>query len=117
MIYVLAVIAGIVGAAVGWFITGAVTAWVAGLCGMSDFEGARSTFAFLNIAPIGGLLFMIAAAWLVLRRGTGDMPFAPTLGPWRRPDQIDVHREDQPRAAPPDDPVELRYRVRRAGED
>lgn len=241
MIYVAAVIAGIVGAVVGWFVTGAVTAWIAGMYGMSDFEGGRSMFAFLVVAPIGGLISMIAAAWLVLRVGKGStslastlarlavvlgaivmlvaagillrlytidtytntlppalefeirvpaaMPvpdpptlrvelhtdknvgdshltdhwlptegdskviagsvplafktssrllvvFLPdqptrlfrlplsrdpqstgTLGPWRRPDLIDVHGEDQPRAAAADDPVEMRYRIRRASED
>lgn len=80
MIYVLALIAGIVGAVVGWLITGAITAWVAGLYGMSDFEGARGMFAFLAVGPLGGLIFMIGSAWLVLRIGKGHTSLAPMVG-------------------------------------
>jgi hypothetical protein len=80
MIYVLAVIAGIVGAVGGWLVTGALTAWVAGLYGTSDFEGARSMFAFLAVGPLGALMSMIASAWLVLRAGKGRTSVAPTLG-------------------------------------
>jgi hypothetical protein len=39
------------------------------------------------------------------------------MSEWHRPDHLDDHAHPQPVAAPPDDPVELRYRVRRAGED
>lgn len=241
MLYVLAVLAGIVGAVAGWLVTGAVTAWIAGLYGISDFEGGRAMVAFLGVGPIGGLISMVVSAWLVLRVGKGRvsrgrtlarlglvlggiaalvgtgiwvrlytldtytntlpptlefeirvpaaMPvpdpsalrielhtdknvgesqladrwlsaaddhkviagsvplafktssrllvvFLPdqptrlfrlplsrdpqstrTLGPWRRPEHIDVRGEDQPRAAPADDPIEMCYRIRRAGED
>ncbi len=79
MIYALAVVVGIVGAVVGWFVSGVVTLWIAGLCGMSDFEGGRGMFAFLGIAPIGGLLCMIASAWLVLHVGLGRASFGQTL--------------------------------------
>jgi hypothetical protein len=75
MLYLLAAIAGIIAAVVGWFITGAVTVWVAGLFGMSDFEGGRGMFAFLAVGPIGGLVAMIVAAWLVLRIGNGQTSF------------------------------------------
>jgi hypothetical protein len=37
--------AGLVAAIAGWFVTGLVTPWIAGLAGMSDFEGARAMFA------------------------------------------------------------------------
>ena len=237
MVYFLAAIAGIVAAAIGWFVTGAVTVWVAGLFGMSDFEGGRGMFAFLGVAPIGGLVAMVVAAWVVVRIGRGQKSFGneltrvasvlagiallvaggiwlrlatldtytdtlpptlefelrvstamplpaaaalevavhtaknvdpgtittawrsdsaghyvigglvplsfktsarvmvvtmpdqptrlfrlplsrdpdstPALGEWQRTDQIDPGREEQPRAAPPDDPVEVRYRVDR----
>jgi len=39
------------------------------------------------------------------------------LGSWARPDHVDDPGPAQPVAAPPDDPVELRYRIRRAGEE
>lgn len=71
MNYVAAILAGIVAAAAGWFLTGAAAAWIAGLAGMSDFEGARGMFAFLAVGPLGGLVAMVAAAWFVLRLGAG----------------------------------------------
>lgn len=74
MIYLGAVLAGIVGAVAGWFLTGVVALWIAGLCGMSDFEGGRGMFAFLAVGPIGGLAGMIAAAWGVLRQRLGPLP-------------------------------------------
>jgi hypothetical protein len=241
MTYLMAFAAGIVAAVAGWFVTGALTAYVAGLFGMSDFEGGRGMFAFLAVGPIGGLIAMVGSVWLVLRRGGGSTPMGQTLarlaavlgaialvagaaiwvrlatldvytdslppvlefeirvagserrpdaaaprvelhtdrnvgegllskgwavgedggmtisgrvdlafktysrllvvsmpgeparlfhlrlsrdprstvdlGAWRRPDHIHVAGEEQPRAAPADDPVEVRYRVRRARED
>jgi hypothetical protein len=79
VIYLAAVLAGIVAAVVGWFVTGAVTVWIAGLYGMSDFEGGRGMFAFLGIGPIGGLVSMIVAIWLVLRAGKGRVRLGPML--------------------------------------
>lgn len=241
MVYLLAVIGGIVGAIAGWMVTAAVAVWVLGLFGVSDFEGARGTLAVVAVGPLGGLVAAVGSVWLVVRRGKGrkplgwmllrltgvlaaiaglvaagvairlstldtytntlppsleveirvpatmavadrstlrvevhtdknvgegqladhwvaderdrkviagsvplafktssrllvvvlpdqptrlfDLPLArdpvsaKTLSPWRRPDYIDVVGEDQPRAAPADDPVEMRFRVRRAGED
>ncbi len=80
MIYLLAAGAGIVAAVVGWFVTGAVTVWIAGLFGVSDFEGARGMFGFLAVGPIGGLASMIGAVWLVLRRRPGQAPIGAMLG-------------------------------------
>ena len=74
MVYLGALLAGIVGAVVGWFVTGVVALWIAGLCGMSDFEGGRGMFAFLAVGPIGGLLGMIGAAWAVLRQRFRPLP-------------------------------------------
>jgi hypothetical protein len=71
MIYVLAVLAGIAAAVAGWFITGVVAGAVAGLFGMSDFEGGRGMFAFLFAGPLGGLAAMLAAIWAVLGHGAG----------------------------------------------
>ena len=241
MTYVLAVIAGIVGAVVGYGVTATVAVAIAGFFGMSDFEGGRGMFGAFVAGPIGGLVGMIGSAWLTLRRRSdsastgwtlaqlgavlaaiaalvaggiavrfytidvytntlppdlefeirvpasatvperaqlrvevhtdrnvgegqlfddwsqandgfrvirGAVPLAfktssrllvvrfpnqptrlfrlplsrdpastATLGAWRRADHIDVAGEDGPRKAPADDPMEIRYRVRRAGED
>src|SRR6185503_17329765 len=80
VIYLLAAGAGIVAAVVGWFVSGAVAVWMAGLFGVSDFEGARGMFGFLAVGPIGGLAGMIGAVWLVLRRGRGPAPIGAMLG-------------------------------------
>lgn len=72
MIYLLATGAGIVGAVIGWLVFGAAAAAIGGVFGMSDFEGAGGTFAFLAIGPLGGSATMLAAVWLVLRRGRGQ---------------------------------------------
>jgi hypothetical protein len=78
--YALAALAGIVAAIVGWLVTGAVAGWIAGLAGMSDFEGARAFFAFLGVGPIGGLVAMLAAIWWVLRRGRTQERAGATFG-------------------------------------
>ena len=75
MIYVLAALAGMIAAVVGWLVVGAITLWIAGLCGVSDFEGGRGMLAFLGIGPIGGLISMVLAAWLVIRAGSGTATF------------------------------------------
>jgi len=80
MLYLWALLAGMAGAVAGWFVTGALAAWIAGLYGMSDFEGGRGMFAFLFVGPIGGLLAMILAIWAVLRIGKGRARLGPTLG-------------------------------------
>jgi hypothetical protein len=67
----LAGLAGVAAAFCGWLATGAAAVWIAGLFGVSDFEGERGTFAFLFVGPLGGLTCMVAAVWLVLRRGYG----------------------------------------------
>ncbi len=67
MTYFLAILAGIAGAAAGWFGTGMAAAAIAGMFGMSDFEGGRAMFAFWGIAPIGGIIGLIAGIVLVLR--------------------------------------------------
>lgn len=74
MRYALAALAGVAGAIAGWAIAGGVALGLAGLAGMSDFEGGRGMFAFLGIGPLGGLLGMIAAVWWALRRGQPSVP-------------------------------------------
>ncbi len=79
MIYLWAILAGMAGAVAGWFVTGALAAWIAGLFGVSDFEGERGMFAFLFVGPIGGLLAMVLAIFAVLRRRRGRAPLGPML--------------------------------------
>src|SRR5215831_16822250 len=80
MRYLGAVVAGMVGATVGWFVTAALAAWIAGLYGMSDFEGERGMFAGLFIGPIGGLVCMVLAIWGALRIGKERAPLGAQLG-------------------------------------
>lgn len=79
MIYIGALLAGLAAAVAGWVVTGVVAAWIAGLYGMSDFEGARGMFAFLFVGPLGGLVAMVAAVWAVLRIGRGRAAIGATL--------------------------------------
>ncbi len=80
MTFLLAGAAGIAAAVLGWLVTGAAAAWIAGVVGMRVFEGARGMFAFLGVGPIGGLVCMVAAVWLVLRGRHGAAPLGATLG-------------------------------------
>jgi len=67
MTYVLALVAGIVGSALGWIVAAAVTVLIAGQLGMSDFEGERGMTAIFGIGPIGGLVGLIAGVVVTLR--------------------------------------------------
>ena len=80
MRYLLAAGAGIVAAVVGWLVTGAIAGWLAGLAGMSDFEGARGMFAFFAVGPLGGLVAMLATTWWVLRHGRTEERAGATFG-------------------------------------
>src|SRR6516162_7464149 len=80
MRYLGAVVAGMAGATVGWFVAAAPAACIAGLYGMSDFEGERGMFAGLFIGPIGGLVCMILAIWGALRIGKDRAPLGAQLG-------------------------------------
>jgi hypothetical protein len=79
VIWLVAIVSGLVAAVAGWFATGALAVWITGLYGMSDFEGQRGMFAFFAVGPIGGLLAMIATVWLVLRIGKGRAPLGRSL--------------------------------------
>lgn len=79
MIWLLAILFGLLAAVAGWFVTAMVAAWLAGLAGMSDFEGGRAMFAFLGVGPLGGLVAMLVTIWLVVRMGRGRAPLGPTL--------------------------------------
>src|SRR5262249_45932743 len=79
MKFVLAVLAAILGAVVGYFVTATVAVAIAGLFGMSDFEGGRGMFGAFVAGPIGGLAAMVGSAWIALRIGHGPAPLATTL--------------------------------------
>lgn len=68
MTYVLAIIAGIVGAAIGWTAAAALAIGVGSLLGMSNFEGALGMQAIFGVGPVGGLAGLVLGIWLVLRK-------------------------------------------------
>lgn len=71
MTLLLSLLAGIAGAAAGWFVAAAATIFIGGLAGVSDFEGGRGMLAVWGIGPFGGLAGMIAGVALVLRKRGG----------------------------------------------
>jgi hypothetical protein len=68
MTYLLAVVAGIAGAAVGWAAVAAAVVLVGSLLGASNFEGALGMFAVFGAGPIGGVVGLVLGIWLALRR-------------------------------------------------
>jgi hypothetical protein len=79
MTYVLALIAGIVGGGLGFALGTAAAGLVAAALGISSFEGASGYFAVFVGGPIGGLLGLVLAPLLVLRRA-GHRRFAAVAG-------------------------------------
>jgi MFS family permease len=71
MTLLLSLLAGIAGAAVGWAAAAALTIFLGGVLGVSDFEGGRGMLAVWGIGPIGGLVGLIAGIVLVLRKRGG----------------------------------------------
>lgn len=67
MIVLLAILAGVAGAVVGYAVTAVLAVYIMGYYGVSDFEGGRGMLAFLGIGPIGGFITMIVAIVLVAR--------------------------------------------------
>lgn len=82
MTYLLALLGGLVGAAIGWVAVAAAALAISGYYGVSDFEGARAMTAVFFYGPMGGVVGLVAGVWLVLRaRGvTGFKALA-----WRFP--------------------------------
>jgi hypothetical protein len=68
MTFVLATIAGIVGAALGWAVATVLAIGIGSLLGMSNLEGALGMQAVFGAGPIGGLIGLVLGIWLVLRR-------------------------------------------------
>ena len=80
MTYLLAPIAGIVGAASGWLLAAVVGDQVAAAMGVSTFEGGRGMLAAFVIGPIGGLAGLVLGVWLVLRYYGGHRSFGAVSG-------------------------------------
>ncbi|MGE3229253.1 MAG: hypothetical protein AB7J30_07435 [Hyphomicrobium sp.] len=57
------------GGIIGWILAAALTMWLGGYFGLSDFEGERDMTAAFGIGPMGGLIGVIVGLW---------------LSPWRR---------------------------------
>ena len=64
---ILAILAGLFGAAAGWTATAFAALIISGYLGISDFEGERAMTAFFGFGPVGGLLGLVAGIVLVLR--------------------------------------------------
>jgi hypothetical protein len=67
MTYLLALIAGVLGAAAGWACAAAATIYIGGLMGVSNFEGGLGMLAIWGIGPIGGLVGLVTGIALALR--------------------------------------------------
>jgi MFS family permease len=76
----LAFLAGVVGACIGWLVTGFVADAILGVGGMSDINGGRAMVAFFTFGPIGAVAGLILGVWLVLRRRIGNWSFAQVAG-------------------------------------
>lgn len=76
---VLSVVAALFGALVAYALTATVTDWIAGLAGMSNFEGGRGYFAGLVIGPIGGVCGLIAGGVYGWRLGRHPLTEARAL--------------------------------------
>jgi len=78
--FLLAFLAGAVGAVLGWLLSGFVAVYFTGLAGVSDMEGGRAMLAFFGIAPFGGLAGLLLGIWLVLHYFGGYRGFAKLAG-------------------------------------
>lgn len=81
MTFFLAILAGLVGAVLGWTAAAAAAILIAGAMGVSDFEGGRAMLAIWGIGPFGGIAGLLAGIMLTLhRRGVAGRGVA-----WRTP--------------------------------
>lgn len=80
MTYLFAILAGFLGAAVGWFLTAVATSIVATVLGTSNFEGAIGFLAVFGTGPIGGLVGLILGVVLVLRYRGGFQSSSAIVG-------------------------------------
>ncbi len=68
MKYVIAALAGVVGLALGWVVAAFGFLIIGGMIGVSDFEGQRPMLAFFAVGPVGGVVGLVAGAWLALHK-------------------------------------------------
>lgn len=66
--YLLAALLGVIGAVLGFVVTGLAADTLLGLSGMSDREGYRAMVSFFTFAPFGGLAGLLGGIALVLHR-------------------------------------------------
>jgi hypothetical protein len=66
--YLLAALLGLIGAVLGFILTGLVADTLLAMSGMPDREGYRAMIAFFTFAPFGGLVGLLGGIALVLRR-------------------------------------------------
>jgi hypothetical protein len=66
--YLLAALLGLIGAVLGFILTGFVADMLLAMSGMPDREGYRAMIAFFTFAPFGGLVGLLGGIALVLRR-------------------------------------------------
>lgn len=79
MRFVIAVLAGLIGLALGWIIAAFAFLAIGGLVGVSDFEGKRAMLAFFGAGPIGGVAGLIAGIWASRNFKAGRKPTLMTL--------------------------------------
>ena len=74
MTYLLAALAGLAGAAAGWFIAAALGNAIAGAMGVTDFEGARGMAAVGGFGPIGAAAVVVRLQTLPMLGGGRSLP-------------------------------------------
>jgi hypothetical protein len=79
MIYILAFLAGVIGAGAGFFLAAVLGSVLAGALGGSSFEGAAGYLAVFGFGPVGGLIGLI----LGLSRSTPALRSVPSWFPAR----------------------------------
>ncbi|MGE0584193.1 MAG: hypothetical protein AB7O39_03585 [Flavobacteriaceae bacterium] len=67
MNYVAAGLAGIAGTIIGWLVAAFLAVGLGGVLGIGEREGALAMTAFFAIGPVGGLIGLILAVWLLMR--------------------------------------------------
>ena len=67
MTYVIALLAAILGAVLGWAAAAMIGISIAGAIGMSNFDGAAGMFAVFGVGAMGAALGLILGIYLALR--------------------------------------------------
>jgi hypothetical protein len=77
----LAILGGLVGAAVAYAVTAFAALVIGSYVGASNFEGQAATTAFFGFGPVGGLVGLVAGIWLALRAGSPERNFGAIAKP------------------------------------